>query len=60
MLPIFYQDPLDDAKGAMAVGMKAILVKTGKYRPEIESQCNFLTDNFAHAVDKLFSVDFKL
>lgn len=44
----------------MDVGMKAILVKTGKYRPEIDSQCTHLADNFADAVDKLFEVDFKL
>lgn len=40
--------------------MKAMLVKTGKYRAEINVECNYLADNFEAAVQKLFDVDFKM
>lgn len=45
-------DPLDDVQGAMNVGMKGILVKTGKYLPDvkIDHPPTALLDNFAEAV----------
>ncbi|XP_055376347.1 haloacid dehalogenase-like hydrolase domain-containing protein 2 [Condylostylus longicornis] len=45
-------DANDDVAGAMNIGMKAILVKTGKYLPdaEIPVQPTALLDNFASAV----------
>ncbi|XP_055839861.1 haloacid dehalogenase-like hydrolase domain-containing protein 2 [Episyrphus balteatus] len=45
-------DPNDDCKGSLAVGMKAILVKTGKYLPDIvvDPPPTLLAENFAEAV----------
>lgn len=42
----------------MDAGMHAILVKTGKYRPEVSAEPTFLADNFAGAVEWLIERDF--
>lgn len=42
----------------MDAGMQAILVKTGKYRPEVAAQPTFLAENFAEAVDWLIEQNF--
>uniref|UniRef100_A0A1B0C946 Phospholysine phosphohistidine inorganic pyrophosphate phosphatase n=1 Tax=Lutzomyia longipalpis TaxID=7200 RepID=A0A1B0C946_LUTLO len=46
-------DAVDDIQGAMKLGMKGILVKTGKYLPDTECSPPPTTvlDNFAAAVD---------
>lgn len=47
-------DVMDDVHGAMAVGMKGILVKTGKYLPgaeNIQPSPTAVVDNFSQAVD---------
>eukprot|EP00440_Ansanella_granifera_P010669 gb/GFBE01011578.1/.p1 GENE.gb/GFBE01011578.1/~~gb/GFBE01011578.1/.p1 ORF type:complete len:296 (+),score=64.92 gb/GFBE01011578.1/:1-888(+) len=50
-------DALDDVQGAMDAGMKAILVRSGKYRPGDENLCRTpplaVVDNLAHALDFL-------
>lgn len=45
-------DPNDDCKGSLAVGMKSILVKTGKYLPHVvvDPPPTLLAENFAEAV----------
>lgn len=47
------QDIHDDIAGAMAIGMKAILVKTGKYLPSvsIDPPPTVVLENFAEAVE---------
>lgn len=47
------QDAIDDVNGAMAIGMKGILVKTGKYLPTARLDCEptAILDNFSAAVD---------
>lgn len=50
--------------GAMNVGMKGILVKTGKYLPNIEATAaqppTQVLDSFAHAVDWLLQENFTI
>ncbi|CAE7388557.1 HDHD2 [Symbiodinium pilosum] len=50
-------DVIDDVQGAMRAGMRAILVKTGKYRPGDENRCETsplaVVDSLEHAVDFL-------
>lgn len=57
---IIIKDPIDDVKGAMDAGMHAILVKTGKYRPEVAAQPTFLAENFSEAVDWLIENNFTI
>lgn len=49
------QDILDDVEGALRAGLKAILVRTGKFRPEDENRSSIaptaVCDNFSAAVD---------
>ena len=49
----YLQDIHDDIAGAMAIGMKAILVKTGKYLPSvsIDPPPTVVLENFAEAVE---------
>lgn len=55
------QDPLDDIKGAMEIGMKGILVKTGKYRSDITApQPIKIADNFSSAVEFLIDNNFNI
>jgi len=52
-------DVRDDVGGAMTIGMRGILVKTGKYLPNDESKISpppdLVTDNFGSAVDAILS-----
>lgn len=56
------KDINDDIFGAMNVGMKGILVKTGKYIDNIEEQYpnkpTKIADSFADAVDWLINEQF--
>lgn len=54
------QDPTDDIQGAMQIGMKGILVRTGKFRSDVvvNPPPTVTVDNFAAAVDWLFDKDF--
>ncbi|XP_037030270.1 haloacid dehalogenase-like hydrolase domain-containing protein 2 [Bradysia coprophila] len=55
-------DPRDDIEGAMKVGMKGILVRTGKYRADVavDPPPTATLDNFAAAVDWLFERNFTI
>ncbi|RXG67223.1 cytochrome P450 2L1 [Armadillidium vulgare] len=48
-------DAKDDVEGALKAGLSAILVKTGKYRPDdentIEPKPTFVAENFSKAVE---------
>jgi len=48
-----FQDANDDIVGAMSVGMQGILVKTGKYLPDVKPSPppTALVENFSEAVD---------
>lgn len=58
------KDINDDVFGAMNVGMKGILVKTGKYIANIEAkysnQPTKIVDTFANAVDWLIAEQFTI
>lgn len=58
------KDINDDVFGAMNVGMKGILVKTGKYIENIETkhtkQPTHIADSFAAAVDWLIGKQFTI
>lgn len=58
------KDINDDIFGAMDVGMKGILVKTGKYIENIETkyanQPTHIADSFAAAVDWLIAEQFSI
>lgn len=58
----YTQDISDDVFGAMNVGMKGILVKTGKYIDNIEANYTnkptHIADSFAAAVDWLIAEQF--
>jgi ribonucleotide monophosphatase NagD (HAD superfamily) len=47
-----------DAQGAIAAGLQAVLVRTGKYRPGQEAQLSgrpaYVADNLRAAVELLF------
>lgn len=46
----------------MCIGMKGILVKTGKYMPDviIEPPPTYTVDNFSAAIDLLYEKNFKI
>ncbi|KAJ3317440.1 hypothetical protein HDV06_001555 [Boothiomyces sp. JEL0866] len=46
----------DDCLGAIELGMQAILVKTGKYKPGDELHCNNTFEDFASAVEHLTNI----
>lgn len=56
------QDPTDDIQGAMHIGMKGILVRTGKYRSDvvINPPPTATVDNFTAAVNWLFERNFTI
>lgn len=58
------KDINDDIFGAMNVGMKGILVKTGKYIENIEKKYTnkptHIADSFAAAVDWLIAEQFNI
>lgn len=55
------QDVRDDVGGALAVGMQAILVQTGKYRPGDEEKIqpavpSLTTASFADAINAILAI----
>lgn len=59
------QDANDDIAGALNIGMKGILVRTGKYLSGIEStmephQPNITLDNFSAAIEYLIEQKYEL
>lgn len=62
LFSLYVKDINDDILGAMNVGMKGILVKTGKYINNIEKKYpnkpTKIADSFADAVDWLINEQF--
>ena len=62
ILFIYCKDWRDDIKGAIDAGMKAILVKTGKYRNGDENnldKMSIVADDFSVAVDYILNNYYK-
>lgn len=60
-----FKDANDDIAGALKIGMKGILVKTGKYLNGIEDSIHplkptFLLNNFSDAIDVLEKNNFEI